>query len=451
MKKCLVFVVSLTSSLLAFTATVSNVAMSFNAETKQATISYDIDDAALVTIEVFHNGELMKGSDYRSLTDSGNCRVSAGTQTLTWDIAADCREVILDISKLKVVVTAWPLDRGPDYMALDLENAGVINYYASTSALPGGINSDEWRTTKMLLRKIPAMNVKCRLGTPAGLFARRDNSELIHWVSFSHDYYLGVFEVTQKQFLLTHKSNPSTYKGGEESVWGTRPVENVHFTYWDDNSKKNQAYLRDPNSPGIPGEGKTGYEIETTSAYFYELREHTGLGESLDLPTYSQWEYACRAGKSASVYTGQELTEECYSNYKPTEKDPVLEAIARYAMNSDSAADATTTAIGTARVGSYAPNAWGLYDMLGNVDEHCLDFWGTAFGTSSSDAPLTDYVGPSTSSWSDANFYNCHVIAGGAWNTTDAKLGLRAGAHSAPKFNGSTTRGFRVCYTLKGE
>lgn len=451
MIKSLISLAGVLSTLVATATTVSNVALTYDETTKQATVSYDIDEAAIVTIEVFHDGEQMKGSDYRSLTDAGNRRVSAGAQTAIWDIDADCREVILDLSKLKAVVTAWPLDRGPDYMAIDLESEGVINYYASTNTLPGGIDSDEWRTTKMLLRKIPAMNVKCRMGTPAGTFARRDNSELEHWVTFSYDYYLGVFEVTQKQFLLTHKSNPSIYKGGEESVWGTRPVENVLFTYYDANSKNNQTYLRDPNSPGIPDEGKTGYEIETERAYFYELRSHTGLGEGLDLPTYSQWEYACRAGQSTSVYTGHELTEDSYSKYVPMEKDPVLESVARYAMNSDSSAETTTTANGTARVGSYEPNAWGLYDMLGNVDEHCLDYWGTAFAASTKDAPLEDYVGPTVSGWQTGNYYDCHVIAGGAWNTKDIKVGLRAGAHSAPKFNGSTSRGFRVCYTLKGE
>jgi formylglycine-generating enzyme required for sulfatase activity len=115
------------------------------------------------------------------------------------------------------------------------------------------------------------------------------------------------------------------------------------------------------------------------------LRSKTGL--SLDLPTEAQWEYACRAGTTSS-----------YNNGGNTESD--LATLGRYWDNRNDGrggySEHTT-------VGSYAPNAWGLYDMHGNVWESCLDWYGSlANGTDG-----TDPLGP-VSGW-------YRVSRGGGW------------------------------------
>lgn len=143
-------------------------------------------------------------------------------------------------------------------------------------------------------------------------------------------------------------------------------------------------------------------------SFFGKLRKLTGL-TSLDLPTDAQWEYAARAGSGGPYYGGL-----AYG-------DANLATIARYRGNGY--VDGTTvpeqgcsTDVGTASVGSYLPNVWGLYDMLGNVDEMCLDRW-TQHGFEAQ----TDPVGSSTAS---AEY---HVYRGGSWRekTVATRCGSR--------------------------
>ena len=92
-----------------------------------------------------------------------------------------------------------------------------------------------------------------------------------------------------------------------------------------------------------------------SDSFMGKLRARTGL--DFDLPTEAQWEYACRAGTTTTYYWGNSMN----GNY------------AWYSDNSSS-----TSHI----VGTKAPNAWGLYDMSGNMWEWCLDWYGTlAYGT----------------------------------------------------------------------
>ena len=104
------------------------------------------------------------------------------------------------------------------------------------------------------------------------------------------------------------------------------------------------------------------------------------------LPTEAQWEYACRAGTTTALNSGMDLSnaEEC----------PEMDEVGWYYYNSDSE---------THPVGLKKPNAWGVYDMHGNVYEWCLDWYGD-YPTSS----VTDPTGPSTGTR--------RVIRGGSWS-----------------------------------
>ena len=105
------------------------------------------------------------------------------------------------------------------------------------------------------------------------------------------------------------------------------------------------------------------------------------------LPTEAEWEYACRAGTTTTYYTGNNLTTEQanYNGNYPYYKNPKGEYIER-----------------TVRVGNYEPNAWGLYDMYGNVWEWCSDWLGD-YPT----GPQTNPQGPSTGT--------VRVLRGGSW------------------------------------
>ncbi|MEI8376370.1 MAG: formylglycine-generating enzyme family protein, partial [Planctomycetota bacterium] len=178
---------------------------------------------------------------------------------------------------------------------------------------------------------------------PAGSFKMGDDSEKpVHKVTITKPFCLGKYEVTQEQWEAVMGNNPSRFKDPKN------PVEQVS---WDDC----QQFLVKLNA-------KVG-----------------GQGGKFVLPTEAQWEYACRAGSTGKFCFGDD--EEQLGEY------------AWYSSNSGSK---------THPVGEKKPNAFGLYDMHGNVWEWCQDWYGT-YGAEAVDDPS----GPTTGS--------NRVNRGGGW------------------------------------
>ena len=115
-----------------------------------------------------------------------------------------------------------------------------------------------------------------------------------------------------------------------------------------------------------------------------KLRAKTEL--ELDLPTEAQWEYACRTGTTSK-----------YNNGGDAEAD--LKTLGRYKGNQSDGRGGYSE---HTKVGLYLPNAWGLYDMHGNVYEWCLDWYGNLESS-------TDPTGPSSGSY--------RVYRGGGWDS----------------------------------
>ena len=184
---------------------------------------------------------------------------------------------------------------------------------------------------------------------PAGEFLMgtpgASGDEQQHRVRISKPFYLGKFLVTQDQWQAVMGNNPSRFKGPKN------PVEQVS---WDDC----QQFLDKLNAKSGPGRGK------------------------FQLPTEAQWEYACRA-KSTSQY--------CFGD-----DEARLGEYAWYGNNSGSK---------THPVGERKPNAWGLYDMHGNVWEWCQDWYDGGYYAKS---PMDDPAGPTTGS--------DRVYRGGGWD-----------------------------------
>jgi formylglycine-generating enzyme required for sulfatase activity len=108
--------------------------------------------------------------------------------------------------------------------------------------------------------------------------------------------------------------------------------------------------------------------------FIWRLNQLEGA-EKYRLPTEAEWEYACRAG-SATAFSSGGITElECGH-------DPNLDVVAWFCGNSDKK---------TRPVGRKNPNAWGLYDMHGNVSEFCHDWYGEY-----PDGEVTDPTGPAS-------------------------------------------------------
>ena len=194
--------------------------------------------------------------------------------------------------------------------------------------------------------------------------------ETQHRVTLTKPFYIGVFEVTQKQYELVAGDTPSEFKGD------TRPVESVSY----------ETLRGTANGAAWPAHNRVD-----ANTFFGILRKKTG--QAFDLPTEAQWEYACRAGTSTALNTGENLSD--------TEKCAEMSKAGRYSYNREDGRGGYNTA--HTKVGSYQPNAWGLYDMHGNVAEWCLDWWQNSLGTDA----VSDPLGAANGSY--------RLVRGGCW------------------------------------
>jgi len=249
-----------------------------------------------------------------------------------------------------------------DYLVIDLSGGpAAANYPVGyLSALPSGGWTDEHKTTKLVMRKIPAGTFT--MGSPSNELGRyelgRNDHETQHTVTLTKAFYMGVFEVTQRQWELVMGNRPSFFTNS--SYYLTRPVEQVSYYDVRENADSNSTI-----GTSWPASGAVG-----ATSFLGKLRAKTGLA-TFDLPTEAQWEYACRAGTTQALNSGHNLTDK--------ERDARMDTVGRYQKRSTDANCATNT--GTATVGSYLANAWGLYDMHGNVSEWCLDWFGMYSGS----------------------------------------------------------------------
>jgi formylglycine-generating enzyme required for sulfatase activity len=262
----------------------------------------------------------------------------------------------------RVALTVSDDDDDPDdgpafpekYMVVDLAS-GETSYLDDR---PKGGWADEYKTTKMVLRKVEAG--KFTMGSPEDELGR-EADEVQREVTLTKDFYVSVFQTTQKQYETITGSNPSEYKGD------MRPVDSVSYDMIRGAEK----------GAGWPANG----DVDEDS-FLGKLRAKTS--KAFDLPTEAQWEFACRAGTTTALNNGTNLTN--------ADKDNNLNKLGRYSFNQGSGQGGYSE--GHTAVGFYIPNSWGLYDMHGNVREWCLD-WADDSETTD---PVTDPAGPAEGS-----------------------------------------------------
>jgi len=183
-------------------------------------------------------------------------------------------------------------------------------------------------------------------------------------VTLTKGFWLGKYEVTQREYLAVMGSKPSRFQPPDFAEDLDRPVECVS---WDDAVAYCQKLTEQERAAGrLP----SGYEYR--------------------LPNEAQWEYACRAGTTTRSSLGDALgcDDEC-------DFCALLDSYVWWCGNDNGE--------GTHRVGHKLPNPWGLYDMHGNVLEWCGDWWSDHLAGGSVIAP----AGPDTGS--------NRVIRGGYW------------------------------------
>jgi formylglycine-generating enzyme required for sulfatase activity len=194
------------------------------------------------------------------------------------------------------------------------------------------------------------------LGSPTNEVGREADEGPQTLVTLSHGFWIGKFEVTQAEYFAVTGDNPNSFPGDPN-----RPVESVSFF-----AASNYCVLR------------TAQDLATG---------RIPPGSHYRLPTEAEWECAARAGNTNRFYYGD---------------DPNLTSLTEYAWFG------AHNGLTTHPVGLKLPNAWGLYDMEGNVWEWCQDWYGSYPG-----GAVTDPQGPAT------NPIGWKVIRGGAWESSE--------------------------------
>ena len=344
---------------------ISNVRLGQNSLSRRVTVQYDLDEAAVVTMDVLTNGVSIGGANIQAVT--GDCfkKVAAGNNhVVEWNPWLSWPDQKFGAGVVSVRMTAWALDNTPDYMAVDVSAAAQPNtqtYYPAADFVPGGVTNSIYKTTKLLMRKIMAKDVEWTMGSTTLETKRNATCEATHQVTLTNNYYIGVFPVTQAQWDLIQPSRtaPSYFNNAADRAM--RPVEQVSY-----NEIRNAANSTTAN---------TAYDWPNDpnpSSFLGLLRTKTGL--DFDLPSEAQWEFAARAGNGDTKWGDG-------SGILNADKDENLDLLGRYKRNGgyvsgstepDSSCGVTN---GTAIVGSYLPNDWGLYDTAGNLWEWCLDWY----------------------------------------------------------------------------
>jgi formylglycine-generating enzyme required for sulfatase activity len=189
-----------------------------------------------------------------------------------------------------------------------------------------------------------------------GSYYGESDEKPIHTVKITKGYYMGIYEVTQEQYEKVIGTNHSLFKGAK------LPVDNI---FWD-------------------------------SAIEFCKKLSQMEGKTYRLPTEAEWEYACRAGTQSEYSFGDNVS--------------LLDDYGWYDKNSNDK---------THPVGKKKPNAWGLYDMHGNVWEWCQDWYDEQYYANS---PTNNPQGPSSGEY--------HVLRGGGSNLdlADCRSAVRLGS-----------------------
>ena len=346
-------------------------------------IEWEVDgEVAMKSSVAVVASDRYRSDGYIALADelSGDTSLSKGTHAekhcVLWNLAT---QRIGNSPKVEFTVVYFP----ESYCVVDLSGGTNAPSYPVTylDAPPsGGFNTDAYKTTKLVLRRVDA-----------GTFTM-GYSSAPYQVTLTKPFYVGLFEVTQKQWTLVMGDNPmSSYTGD------MLPVGNVNYNM-----------IRGSST----GTNWPASNAVDASSFLGKLRAKTGL--EFDLPTEAQWEYACRAGTTNTFNNGGDNSScmrklgKCWPRFSPV------------------------GSVGPTNAGCYTANAGGLYDMHGNMSELCLDWFGEL-------SAGTDPKGPSSGSE--------RVMRGGGWNTDEFKCTSYSRDSIAPT-NTNNSIGFRLVRPL---
>ena len=340
-------------------SSVSDVTLAYDALSGIVTVNYEFSgDPAIVTVDFKVDGTSIGEGRFTTVMGDVNRLVEGdGTKRIVWPAAVESPGIEADAGKLTAEVKAWDVMTPPDYLVVDLKAIGERRYYVSTNAIPdGGLANLKYRRDYLVMRRIPAKGVTFRMGSPTSE-SNRSANEMTHYVSFDHDYWMSIYAMTSGIYDLARTK--AAKDNDPPSFFDIRPF---NLSY--------EAMRGKPTDTPSVDWPTTGHD--RVGGVLASMRNRLGI--DLDFPTEAEWEFACRAGTSAARNGGGYWSWSMAHSNWVSQKD------------------------GSQPVGCLAPNAWVLYDMLGNVNEWCLDWFATSHDAWSSDPehPELNPCGPTT-------------------------------------------------------
>ena len=292
-----------------------------------------------------------------------------------------------------VVAETWAVAAGDDApgSSREAETAKPGVDRSASGLAPGDEFSDCDICPQMVV--VPAGTFT--MGSPASEEGRRDYEGPQHSVTIPAPFAVGVYEATFAEWDACVRAGGCAGDAPDDEGWGrsSRPVINVS---WND-----------------------------AQAYVSWLSLHTGA--DYRLLSEAEWEYVARAATRTARYWGESASDHC--RFANGDDD--------YRLCQDGYED-------TAPVGSFEPNAFGLFDVLGNVSEWTQDCWDGSYGD-----PPAGYAGAPTdgSAW-EPEYYCIHrALRGGSWGHRPWRL-RSADRDGFPSDFSHSTFGFRVARTL---
>ena len=352
---------------------------------------------------------VINGNTYAVYNPGLNVNVKPGTYTITWDDAP--AGVVCDTCTIKAELFTSPaVPTGDDYMIVDLAT-GAISYegvFPASASLCGAsgqklsnarYNVDKYKSTHYVLRKVPMGTYKTGDSSTYSTGNERNNDAT--WTT-DKVYYIGVFPWTNYQYWYVFNLG----------VAG-RPDEQINL------KARPLGFVRDIRGSNDPTTTPPQEAINNKWFVIKWLNGKTHM--NFDLPTELMYEIAARAGTTTKYFWGDDVND-----------------APKYAVYGRSG---TRPGGGWEYVGTKLPNNWGLYDMVGNDWEWCLDSYVAG------DDPVThtDVFTP----FFDANAIQARVRAGDAkCNAGEMNPARRSGATMGSLSSAPHIYTFRVAYIV---
>ncbi len=375
MKRFVLIVCSVLGAALFAAPEISNLAVT-SVGASSLTIDYTVSGAEASDQSRLLSVTLASGeTTWTANSLSGATSCVNGAHQVCWDLAKDG----ITLGKADMTMTVEYAAAEPLYCVIDLSAGSSAASYTVTyldKEPEGGFNTDEYKTTKLVLKRVEA-----------GTFTMGDanvEDNLPHQVTLTKSFYMGLFELTQKQWNLVMGTTPWT-------IWWDE--YGLDFGIDDTIAAYGISYDMIRGS-GHGAKWPASDNVDEYSSFIGRIRSRTGV--RFDLPTEAQWEYTCRAGTTTKYSYGDTANDEYMWTDGPNDWENK-----------------------TYKVGLKKSNPSGFYDMHGNVAEWCLDWYvGPYLGSTYDGSTLTESVDPKGVSAGVADEEDgavFRVLRGGCW------------------------------------